>query len=146
MTKPTIVDILSQRLMQAPLPWQRSESHSHLTLGSQPPFTKAQGRTIHQIVIDLTWHPISALRMQYASALVALTRVKRKCDLRRVCHDPRRDKADHDYLTKLQPPMCLQSYHAGYQTNPNPNEGSTWSPTKALAKQEALLKAKISKS
>ncbi len=115
-------------------------------LGFSTTIHKAQGRTIHRIVIDLTWHPISALRMQYASALVALTRVKRKCDLRRVCHDPRRDKADHDYLTKLQPPMCLQSYHAGYQTNPNPNEGSTWSPTKALAKQEALLKAKVSKS
>ena len=97
---------------------------------------KAQGRTLPRIVVDLNKHPIGRHRMQYAAVLVAMTRVKQKCHLRRLKHSQKDETTMHEYLAKLKPSHCLLQFLAGYI--PDQNGCFHWDPNVAVQHDQLL--------
>lgn len=57
-------------------------------LGFSMTVHKAQGRTIYRVVIDLTDHPNSYGRMEYAAIFVAMSRVEMSDHIRLFEKDP----------------------------------------------------------
>ena len=98
---------------------------------------KSQGRTLDRLVIDLSCRPNHYTQMEFAGIFVAMSRVRRRSDIRRLSHripgyqhDP---ATAYDYLTRLKPSSFVTSFYAGYGDMDNNTDGSCWSPQLALA-------------
>jgi hypothetical protein len=92
---------------------------------------KAQGRTIHRVIIDLTKHPLHINRMKYASIFVAMSRVKAKHHIRLLKHSNMPLKQSYEYIEKLKPDENVLRFYNGFE-NTEPDGGMTWSWEKAI--------------
>ena len=100
---------------------------------------KAQGRTIHRVIIDLTSHPTKISQMKFAAIFVAMSRVQKKEHIRLLHHRQNGKKFNpfqaYSYITQLKPDDNVMSFYAGFiDTDPDTsNKGALWSPQAALA-------------
>ena len=106
---------------------------------------KAQGRTIHRVVLDLTSHPTDFCLMEFAAVFVAMSRVKEKGHIRLLSHKLPgtgrfNSREAYSYITRLHPSEYVMAFYKGYNTDPgfeiqntaaDPN-GMTWNPNQAL--------------
>ena len=92
---------------------------------------KAQGRTIHRVVIDLTEHPLHINRMKYASIFVALSRVKSKDHIRLLKHSNMSLKRSYEYIESLKPDENVVRFYDGFEHSEE-DGGMTWSWKKAI--------------
>jgi hypothetical protein len=92
---------------------------------------KAQGRTIHRVIIDLTKHPLHINRMKYASIFVAMSRVKAKHHIRLLKHSNMPLKQSYEYIEKLKADENVLRFYNGFE-NTEPDGGMTWSWEKAI--------------
>ncbi|CAB9516444.1 helicase PIF1 [Seminavis robusta] len=106
---------------------------------------KAQGRTLHRVVLDLTNHPTHYSQLEFAAVFVAMSRVKDKRHIRLLCHrslgSPFSPSAAYDYLTQLVPDRNASAFNHGFLPPSKPsrstrsaaNQGVFWDPSRALA-------------
>ena len=94
---------------------------------------KAQGRTIHRVVIDLTDHPNHYSRMEFAAVFVAMSRVRCSDHIRLLVHPPYANRSIDNpetiyaYLTKLKASRFARAYLHGFHNN-----GDLWDPNRAM--------------
>jgi hypothetical protein len=94
---------------------------------------KAQGRTIHRLVVDLNDHPTHAARMEFAAVFVAMSRVREAKHIRLLPRFPRGSPFDmieaYGYLCSLRPEKYVAAFYHGY---PAPCHGFSWNKLQAL--------------
>ena len=98
---------------------------------------KAQGRTIHRVVIDLTHHPLHINRMTYASIFVALSRVKSKNHIRLLRHNDLSLQRSYEYIESLKPDENVLRFYEGFE-QPERDGAMTWSWQKAIGWNEVV--------
>ena len=92
---------------------------------------KAQGRTIHRLVLDLTYHDNHYTRMEFAAIFVAMSRVKSSSHIRLLPHPEKTRLEAYQYLTYLKPSREAAAFYHGYEeTN---DGGMVWNQSTALA-------------
>jgi hypothetical protein len=96
---------------------------------------KAQGRTIHRVIIDLTEHPLHINRMKYASVFVALSRVKSKNHIRLLKHSKMSDQKSYEYVQHMKPDENVLKFYSGFEHTES-DGGMTWSWKKAIGWKE----------
>ncbi|MGL5936289.1 MAG: DUF1810 family protein, partial [Cetobacterium sp.] len=91
---------------------------------------KAQGRTIHRVVLALSYHPSYFCRMTYAGIFVAMSRVTHGDHLRLLEPLFTRDRLSlYTYLENIRPNRNIKPFLHGYNTDGT----SVWSPEAALS-------------
>ena len=99
---------------------------------------KAQGRTIHRVIIDLMSHPFKICRLEYAAVFVAMSRVRRKDHLRLLEPDMFLSRYSlYSYLEQLLPEKNITPFLHGYSNDTGP-----WDPEHALAFSNASNSSK----
>ncbi len=94
---------------------------------------KAQGRTIHRVIIDLTDHPFEICRMKYAAIFVAMSRVEMKDHLRLLEPNTVQSRESlYQYLETLKPEPNIAPFLHGYTAN-----NAAWDPNLALTYKTA---------
>jgi hypothetical protein len=93
---------------------------------------KAQGRTIHRVVVDLTQYPTSYGRHSYPAIFVALSRVQMRDHIRLLPtnQDPRAPLKCYEYLTKLKPDPYSMAFYHGFKFIDD--DAQVWDPSTAL--------------
>ena len=100
---------------------------------------KAQGRTIDCVIIDLTKRPSHYNQMTYASVFVALSRCKRRKDIRLLRHDNKSFEESYKYLTELKPQQEVVAFYHGFEPQQNDDLSPLkWNWQKALSYKPLL--------
>jgi hypothetical protein len=82
---------------------------------------KAQGRTLHRVILALTCHPTK--RMAFAAVFVAVSQVKRRQHIRILCHYTghiKNQTAVFAYVTSLWPNKYVLQFYTGYVNSNGP--------------------------
>ena len=124
--------------------WLRD--HFPLELGFAMTLHKAQGRTIRRLILSLSGHPCGTLRLTWEAIYVALSRVRRREDIRILLRDGH-DRSDLQYISDLRKDKNVGYYFCGFSDQ---DDGSPprWDRDVALAameKEEAEQKAEYEK-
>ena len=111
--------------------------HFPFDLGFSMTVHKAQGHTIHLVIIDLTSHPTFVSQMEFAAIFVAMSLVKHTDHIRLLTHRHPGIKFDpmkaYSYLTELKPSHHVMAFYNGFQLTPTSAiTGQKWTPGKAL--------------
>ena len=98
---------------------------------------KAQGCTIHCVVLDLTSHPFHISQMEFASIFVAISRVKNMDHIRLLTHQKEgvefNPQEAYSYIIELKPSNNVMAFYHGYQERDDNTEGICWNPSLALS-------------
>ena len=106
-----------------------------IQFGSSMTVEKAQGRTIDKVVICLSKRNIHVCEMDVTSIFVALSRVKKREDLRYLLHDDDTLKEQMGYIENLSHEREYFDYLKGFQNDGlfnNVNDPAEWIREKAL--------------
>ena len=101
---------------------------------------KAQGRTLRRIIIALSEWYARKCNFTYVHLYVAMSRVKRGCDIRLLIHTDVGGDVDWDtisYVTTLRPNPAIKAYFTGFKDT----EGHLpkWNKELAIAAMEAYV-------
>ena len=91
-----------------------------LELGFAMTVHKAQGRTIRRLILSLSEHPCSVLRLSWEALYVALSRVRRKDDIR-ILLKKDEGRGALAYVSNLKKDRYVGYYFGGFRTG---EEGS----------------------
>ena len=99
---------------------------------------KAQGRTIKQVILDLTEHANHYAKMEFAAVFVAMSRVGSSKHIRLLSHSKLGTKFNpetaYQYLTKLHPDRDVQAFNNGFsEADALTHCGQFWNPMQALS-------------
>ena len=99
---------------------------------------KAQGRTLDRVVVDLTNHGTHYSRMKFAAVFVAMSRVRKGCDIRLLAHKEIGQKHDpvmaYEYLCDLRPLHEAAAFCHGFSREGDPSPlDVTWNFQRALS-------------
>ena len=75
---------------------------------------KAQGRTIRRLILSLSCHPCGTLRLTWEALYVALSRVRRRDDIR-ILLMRGKDRKDLDYVSDLKKDKNVRYYFGGFR-------------------------------
>jgi hypothetical protein len=99
---------------------------------------KSQGRTLGKVILALSQKNGMQCNMTYASIYVALSRVKKKSDIRLLLTGRRGvERLTLCYLRTLKPDTSIQAYFEGYKAN-----AAQWNEFAAYKKYEKLTQPK----
>ena len=90
------------------------EDHFPLELGFAMTLHKAQGRTIRRLILSLSEHPCAVLRLSWEALYVALSRVRRKDDIR-ILLGKGQDRGALGYVSQLKKDRNVDYYFRGFE-------------------------------
>lgn len=90
------------------------KDHFPLELGFAMTVHKAQGRTIRRLILSLSCHPCGTLRLTWEALYVALSRVRRRDDIR-ILLMRGKDRKDLDYVSDLKKDKNVGYYFGGFR-------------------------------
>jgi len=90
------------------------QDHFPLELGFAMTVHKAQGRTIRRLILSLSCHPCGTLRLSWEALYVALSRVRRRDDIR-ILLKQGMDRKDLDYVSALKKDKYVGYYFSGFR-------------------------------
>ena len=79
---------------------------------------KAQGRTIRRLILSLSCHPCSTLQLTWEAFYVAMSRVRRRDDIR-ILLKQGKDRKDLAYVSDLKKDKNVGYYFCGFRYEDN---------------------------